>query len=126
MKYSRQREAILNYLHTTRSHPSADMIYEHVREEQPNISLGTVYRNLSKLSASGDILKIDTGSGREHYDGFTHAHYHFVCKTCDKVMDIDMPVIEGVNEQAAKSLGISVDNHSMIFYGRCADCSKKD
>ena len=124
MKYSRQREAILNYLHSTRSHPSADMIYEHVRAQQPNISLGTVYRNLSKLSANGDILKIDTGSGREHYDGFTHAHYHFVCRICDKVMDVDIPVIAGINEQAAKSLGSCVDDHSTIFYGRCADCSE--
>ena len=124
MKYSRQREAILNYLHATHSHPSADMIYDEVRKVQPGISLGTVYRNLSVLAKNGDILKIDTGSGREHYDGCTDTHYHFVCKLCDRVIDVNIPTIDGIDETAAKSLGMAVDGHSTIFYGTCADCSE--
>lgn len=124
MKYSKQREAILNYLHTTHSHPSADMIYEEVRKTQPNISLGTVYRNLAKLTDSGKILKLDTGCGKEHYDGFTHRHYHFVCRSCDRVYDIDIPAFTGIDEQVSESLGFTVDSHSMIFYGKCADCGK--
>lgn len=124
MRYSKQREAILNYLHSTHSHPSADMVYEQVRKVLPEISLGTVYRNLSKLSDAGEILKLDTGSDKEHYDGFTHKHYHFVCKCCDRVYDVDMPEVEGIDEQAAESLGVLVDNHSMVFYGKCADCNK--
>ena len=122
MKHSKQRDAILNYLLSTKSHPCADEIYTEVRKSYPNISLGTVYRNLSLLSEHGMILKIDTGSGKEHYDGFSENHYHFACTECDRVYDVEISVIDGINDMAAKSLGCQVDNHSVIFYGKCKGC----
>ncbi len=122
MNYSKQREAILDFLCSTYSHPCADEIYKNVREVYPNISLGTVYRNLSRLAECGMILKIDTGSGKEHYDATVKDHYHFVCKTCDRVHDVDIPAIMGINEQVAKSLNVTVENNAMLFFGKCKDC----
>ena len=84
MKYSKQREALLTLLRSTRSHPSADWLYENLRKEFPNISLGTVYRNLAQLAENGDILKISTSANKEHFDGFVHRHFHCVCNKCDK------------------------------------------
>ena len=75
MKYSKQREALLTLLRSTRSHPSADWLYENLRKEFPNISLGTVYRNLAQLAENGDILKISTSANKEHFDGFVHRRY---------------------------------------------------
>lgn len=124
MKYSKQREAILDYLHSTRSHPTADTIYENVRKIYPSISLGTVYRNLTQLSENGTVLKIETGSDKVHYDGFAHNHYHFVCTCCDAVQDVDMPTLDEINERVADSLGVRVDGNTMLFYGICRDCGK--
>ena len=76
LKYSRQRESIKNYLLHTEEHPTADTVYMHVREEFPNISLGTVYRNLNLLAETGDALKIPTPSGGDRFDGKTTPHYH--------------------------------------------------
>ena len=75
MKYSKQRDALLTLLKSTRSHPSADWLYSELKKEFPNISLGTVYRNLALLAENGCILKISTSSQKEHFDGFTHQHY---------------------------------------------------
>ena len=79
LKYSRQRESIINCLKGRKDHPTADMIYASVREEYPKISLGTVYRNLSLLVDQGEILRFSCGEGQDHYDADTSQHYHFVC-----------------------------------------------
>ena len=71
LKYSRQRESIKDYLMHTNAHPTADMVYLHVKEQFPNISLGTVYRNLNLLSDMGEIIKISTPDGADRFDGRT-------------------------------------------------------
>ena len=71
LKYSRQRESIKNYLASTTEHPTADTVYMHVKEEFPNISLGTVYRNLNLLTDLGEHL-LQKGSGYQH--GYAKCH----------------------------------------------------
>lgn len=103
LKYSRQREAIKNFLMNRKDHPTADTIYTCLREEYPNISLGTVYRNLSLLEEIGEISKISVGSGADHYDGDTTQHQHFICTHCNQVYDIQIKNIDSIAEEAAKS-----------------------
>ena len=79
VKKSFQREAIRQNLLSRYDHPTADMVYNSVREELPNISLGTVYRNLRFLVDQGDALSLKLGDGREHFDGHVEPHYHFIC-----------------------------------------------
>lgn len=125
MKYSKQREALLRVLKNTRSHPSADWLYDELRAEFPSISLGTVYRNLALLADNGAIKRITTGSGKEHFDGFTDEHSHFVCTECDSIYDITLSGAEKLNEEVEKSLSATVDNHSLVFYGLCSKCKKR-
>ena len=125
MNHSKQRDALLKLLQSTRAHPTADWLYAELRKEFPNISLGTVYRNLALLADNGIIKKITTGSGKEHFDGFTQKHYHFVCRECDSVCDVDLPAAQGLNDEVSKSLGVKVDSHSLVFYGICSSCSKR-
>ncbi len=80
MKYSRQRESILQYLRSATCHPTAEDIYHHIQTDNPNISLGTVYRNLTLLSDLGQIQKISTLDGPDRFDGNFLPHYHFVCR----------------------------------------------
>ena len=77
LKYSRQRESIINCLKGRKDHPTADMIYASVREEYPKISLGTVYRNLSLLVDQGEILRFSCGEGQDHYDDVVAMHGEF-------------------------------------------------
>ncbi len=123
-RYSKQRECILNALQKTKSHPSANTIYDMVREEIPNISLGTVYRNLAQLVAEGMILKIDAGDGMEHYDGYNSPHYHMFCKCCKSVSDIEIQYHADLDEAAAKSSGGEIEYHNVIFAGTCKNCKK--
>ena len=85
LKYSRQREAIKEYLHNTKEHPTADKVYVNIRKEYPNISLGTVYRNLNLLVEHGEILKLSCTDGSDRFDGNPVPHYHFVCNKCEKL-----------------------------------------
>ena len=80
LKYSRQRESIKNFLLSRYDHPTADTIYMNVREEFPNISLGTVYRNLALLTELGEVVKITSAEGADRFDGHVEPHSHFICK----------------------------------------------
>ena len=82
MNYSRQREEIVHFLKTRKDHPTAEVVYENVRMVYPKISLGTVYRNLTLLSETGEILRLRLGDGVDHFDADTSEHYHVICNSC--------------------------------------------
>lgn len=126
LKYSRQRESIKELLSNSCAHPTADMVYLNVRKEYPNISLGTVYRNLNLLADLGEAIKITTPNGGVHFDGRTEAHYHFCCNSCGEVIDLDLKELDFVNDAAAENFEGIIENHSMMFYGTCKNCIKKE
>ena len=125
LKYSRQRESIKASLMNRHDHPTADALYASIREEFPNISLGTVYRNLNLLVETGEILKLTCGSGPDHYDGNVAPHYHFVCRECGQVYDIDLDEMTGLNASVQSKAPGKIDSHSILFYGRCEHCREK-
>ena len=125
VKRSRQRDAIRSFLMSRKDHPTAEVVYDNVSKEFPNISLGTVYRNLAQLAENGDILKISTSANKEHFDGFVHRHFHFVCNKCDKIYDIDLDGMDEIKNQAAEKLNADIEDYSLIFYGICENCSSK-
>ena len=126
MKYSRQREAIKQYLSSRIDHPTADAIYMALREEQPNLSLGTVYRNLSLLSSMGEIRKIRCGDGADHFDADIRPHYHVICSRCGKVEDLPMEVLDSLNGLASSFYEGDIHGHSTLFYGTCRECMEKE
>jgi Fur family peroxide stress response transcriptional regulator len=125
LKYSRQREAIKEFLMTRTDHPTADTVYANIRQEFPNISLGTVYRNLSLLSDIGEILKLSTGQGGDRFDGNATPHYHFICTECSSVIDLEVKNLDHINELAGVNFTGQVDGHFTYFYGKCGNCIKK-
>ena len=126
LKYSRQRESIKEFLRTRTDHPTAEVIYTNLRQEMPNLSLGTVYRNLSLLSDIGDILKISTGNGPDHFDGNPTPHNHFICNKCGAVIDLEMDNIEHIDEVASKNFDGNIQGHVIYFHGICPDCLKQE
>jgi Fe2+ or Zn2+ uptake regulation protein len=123
-KMTRQKEAILKVLKGTRSHPTADWIHREVKKEIPQVSLGTVYRNLKSLRDRGEILELDLGGKLSRYDAYTENHYHFRCDKCDSVLDVDEAVNSEIDGRVANDTGLWVTHHRLEFRGLCRDCQK--
>lgn len=123
IKRSRQREAIRQCLTGRYDHPTAETVYMSIKDEFPNISLGTVYRNLSLLSDLGRFKYCQWRLDR--FDGNPAPHYHFSCRECGCVMDLDMPSQEQLNQIAAEQFDGTIENHSILFSGLCPDCKRK-
>ncbi len=122
-KRSHQRDCIISYLISTKEHPTAETVYEHVREELPNISLGTVYRNLNLLADDGKILRFTALSGNVRFDGNPQQHYHFVCRECGRVLDLEVE-LNHIDKLAGADFDGIIEGHSVIYYGICPDCKK--
>lgn len=122
LKYSRQREAIKLFLADRCDHPTAETVYLGIKQEFPNISLGTVYRNLSLLSEIGEIQKLSTGIGPDRFDGNAKPHYHFNCRKCGAVLDLTVDGLDHINVLAAQGFEGEIDGHITYFYGTCPDC----
>ena len=116
LKYSRQRESIKACLMARHDHPTADAIYASIREEFPNISLGTVYRNLNLLVELGEIRKLRCGDGADHFDADMRPHYHFMCRECGCIEDLPMEISQEVNEQAQRYVKGKVETHITYFF----------
>jgi Fur family peroxide stress response transcriptional regulator len=121
---TRQREAILNILRSTDSHPTADWIYDEVRKLIPNISKGTVYRNLKILREMGEISELDLSGTVSRYEGRRALHYHFRCERCGRVFDLDEPVDRELDAKVARETGFKVSYHQLEFRGLCRDCQQ--
>ncbi len=119
---SKQKETILRLVKGMTSHPTADYVYEEVRREIPNISLGTVYRNLRLLQQEGKILELGLAGTISRFDGNVQDHYHFRCEQCGRIFDVDEPVDVESNGRVSRKTGFKVSNHRLEFRGLCKDC----
>lgn len=113
-------------LQETKSHPTADGIYNRLKEEVPGLSLGTVYRNLRVLTEQGHIQKLPFGSSFDRYDANTAPHYHLVCETCGVVADFEIPQYAAINEMAGKQSKFRISGHRIDFFGICENCWTKN
>jgi Fe2+ or Zn2+ uptake regulation protein len=119
---TKQREAILRVLTNTRSHPTADWIYEEVKKEIPNISKGTVYRNLQVLQESGFVSELNLNGTLSRFEAKRERHYHFRCEQCGRVIDVDQPVDRDLDQKVADRTGLKISYHQLEFRGICHDC----
>ena len=122
-KQFKKRNAILACLRGTDVHPSADWVHAQIRHEYPDISLGTVYRNLALFKQQGVIQSLGTVNGVERFDGNVDPHVHFICQCCDSVIDLPhMEVPESLCSRAADETGGAVANCQLTFTGTCQSC----
>ena len=120
-KQFRKRNAILSCLQRSQSHPSAETLYQDLRQEHPDISLATVYRNLALFRNQGLIRSLGTVNGAERFDGDTHSHAHFVCSGCGAVVDMPEAGVPDCSG-AAREMGCRVEHAQLILTGLCRDC----
>ena len=118
---SRQRDAIINELCSRYDHPTAMDLYLTIREKIPNLSLGTLYRNLTQLEENGMVLRIPDGS-TDRFDGNVNPHAHFKCLTCGNVYDLMNFEIESLT--FSDEIINKVTNYSLMAFGLCKNCNK--
>jgi Fur family transcriptional regulator, peroxide stress response regulator len=119
-----QRDSVLRIVMNTTAHPGADWVYDQVRKEIPNISLGTVYRNLKLLAQAGEIKELDIPGNLSRFDGNNSNHYHFRCEKCGRIFDLDEKVDHSIERKIARKTGFKVNRHYLEFIGLCSDCQK--
>lgn len=126
LKHSRQRESIREFVISSKEHPTAGTVYAKMKEIYPNISLGTVYRNLALLVDLGEISKIATGTGPDRFDCHVSQHSHFICSKCYNIYDIDSDDFEEIRKKAEKNLDGVITEQMTNFYGICGKCLKNN
>ncbi|MCD7780710.1 MAG: transcriptional repressor [Candidatus Gastranaerophilales bacterium] len=128
MNYSRQREIILDTLKRNAVHPTAEKLHAIIKEEHPdsNIGIATVYRNLKKMAEAGTIKKISGLEDAEHFDHNTCNHYHFICKKCKTVYDIEAGVAPFVIENTQQLTSFIITNYDIVFHGICKECQSEN
>lgn len=126
MKYSRQREIIHHTVLQNAIHPTADMVYTMVRAQEPNISLGTVYRNLNLLAEQGLLKKICIPNASDHFDGRVDDHNHILCEKCGHMFDIDIGDLSILDKIIEKESEFIITGYEVLLTGICPDCQTKN
>ena len=122
-KHFKKRDAILTCLQQTTSHPSAETLFAMLKPQIPDLSMGTVYRNLNLFKQQGLATSVATVKGVERFDGNTDPHVHFICSNCDAVIDLmQMQVPTSLARTAADCCGGQVDASQLSFTGLCQNC----
>ncbi|MDR0720551.1 MAG: transcriptional repressor [Treponema sp.] len=125
-KHSKKRDAILEVLKSTDTHPGAQWVYEKLKPVIPYLSLGTVYRNLNLFREEGDVVSLGVVNGEERFDACTLPHAHAVCKVCGKVSDLSGEILAELLENYRVEIhNFTIDIRNTVFYGLCNDCLVK-
>lgn len=119
LKLTPQRLAILEYLEQTREHPSAEDIYNALKERFPSMSFATVYNTLEVLTEKGLIKELGIDSSKKRFDPFLHPHHHFICRKCGKIVDVERKFDISIPEDL---MDCEVTNYQVVFEGICKEC----
>jgi len=117
---------VLDALLKLNTHPTIEEVYAEINKDHPSISKTTVYRNLRQLASGGIIRQVSLPDGLERYDGRAHRHYHFRCRECRYIYDVDIEHLAGINDAIQGKYGFQVDNHDVVFTGICLKCQNKN
>lgn len=125
-KHSRKRDAILECVRTTTTHPSAEWVYTQLKPQIPDLSLATVYRNLALFLEEGTISSVGVVCGLERFDGNTMPHVHFICTGCGQILDLpSLSVPTDLEAQVADETGGQVVDSTLSFHGLCKTCCQQ-
>ena len=125
-RFSKKRQAIYEALMESPEHPNAEMVYQTLKADYPDLSLGTVYRNIKGMVQSGDVICVGHVDGKERYDAHLNPHVHLVCRGCGSVVDIALePELEAQCRAISLTNDIEMDVRSLHFAGLCNTCKSE-
>lgn len=121
-----QKKIVLDTLKEMGNHPTAEMVYEHIKLRFPTVSRATVFRNLKSMAEDGDILHVPMFDSADRYDDRNTEHYHFKCTKCSKVYDVNMPYFNDIANNITDMNDFRIQSHSIVFSGLCPECLKEE
>lgn len=123
VRHSEKRDAMLKLMQGTKCHPTADWIYRGMKNLYPNISLGTVYRNLNQLCEERLVIRVGVVDGQERFDADVSPHAHFFCRKCGVVLDLpDNAPTRAYVSSLSRQYGFVADSHEFKLHGLCGGC----
>ena len=118
-----QRRAVIQVLVDSQDHPTVEQIHEQVRRNFPMTSLATVYKTVALLKEMGEVREISFGEGGKRYDGLDpSSHPHLICVECNRIVDLDLPALDGLPQEVAEETGYRIIEHRFDFLGVCPQC----
>ncbi|HBL41093.1 MAG TPA: transcriptional repressor [Ruminococcaceae bacterium] len=120
-RHSKQRDKILENLCSRCDHPTAEELYADLKVNMPNLSLGTLYRNLALLAENGTVQKFHCGSS-DRFDGNVHRHYHLLCDRCGRLIDLEHEPVPDLDDDFRQNFEGRIRTHHITFYGLCPQC----
>ncbi len=121
-----QGQLVLNAVRQLGNHPTADDVYNYVVQMHPNISKGTVYRNLNSLAEDGILVKISVPDAADRFDHTLEKHYHIKCMNCKEFVDVNLDYIQELDDKVAESTKYKILSHDVVFKGICHNCCNKN
>lgn len=121
-----QKDLVFNAVCQMKNHPTAEQVYNYIKERFPAIGKSTVYRNLNLLCESGKLIKISLPNFPEHVDATVYAHHHAVCKCCGKVIDVDAAQVDLLKNVSPYEKDFELERADLLYYGICAECKQKN
>src|SRR5690625_361173 len=119
-----QRHAVLEFLLTSETHPTADEIYRALEPKFPSMSVATVYNNLRILKEIGLVRELTYGDDSSRFDSNMREHYHIICEDCGEIVDFHYPTLDEIESLAEKVSGFEISHHRLELYGKCKECSE--
>lgn len=119
-----QRQLVLSSVKQLKNHPTADEVYQEVQKSCPTVSRATVYRNLKLLAEEGEIRLRHISGSPERYDHICNNHYHLRCEQCGKVMDVEVPYMDSLDDEMRNKNDFLIRSHDLTFVGLCPQCAK--
>ena len=122
-RQSKKRDAILELIRSSKTHPKAQWVYEQLKDQFPDLSLGTVYRNIKILTGEGALASLGVVQGEERFDGIPSPHSHVICVRCGRIADLEDTVSFSLSSSFPKEInGYTIDLRKTVFYGLCGGC----
>jgi len=120
-----QKNLVLKAIRHLTSHPTAEEVYLFIRDEYPDISRATVYRNLNSLTEEGQIKRISIADSADRFDVTTMPHYHIRCVSCGAFFDLKIPYFKDIDQKVAEETGFLMEDHDIVFRGICRSCREE-
>ncbi len=122
VKLTSQRLAICKFILSRKDHPTANQIYQTLKEEYPTISLGTIYKTLHLLKELGLLQELGFNEGSIRYDPDMELHMNLVCSKCGKIYDYKTKNVKNLWESILSELNVKPVGQRIDVYYECDDC----
>jgi Fur family transcriptional regulator, ferric uptake regulator len=129
LKTTSQRDDIARVFLAANRHISVEELYAAVKKVNPRVGYATVYRTLRLLKECGVAVERHFNDGEARYEtaeGEKHAHDHFICERCSRIVEFSSYEIDALDERIAKKLGAVITRHRLELYGICRECREGD